>query len=72
MGEFKVGNIVYGTVSGIEKYGIFINLNEYYSGLIHISEVSDSFVRNICDYVTMGETIKVKILEVDEETTESE
>lgn len=64
---YKVNSIVTGCVTGIEKYGIFVNLDSYYSGLIHISEISNSFVRNINDYVTIGETIKVKILEIDDE-----
>ena len=62
----KVGKIVTGCVTGIEKYGIFVSLDEYYSGLIHISEISDSFVRNIGDYVSIGETIKVKIIEAND------
>ncbi|MCI8347753.1 MAG: S1 RNA-binding domain-containing protein [Bacilli bacterium] len=61
--KYQIGNIVTGCVTGIEKYGIFVGLDNYYSGLIHISEISDSFVRNIRDYVTIGETIKVKILD---------
>ena len=67
MSKYKIGEIVLGCVTGIEKYGIFVNLDEYYSGLIHISEVSSAFVRNIHDYVKLGETIKVKVLEEDEE-----
>lgn len=63
---YKKGNIVNGCVTGIEKYGIFVNLDDYYSGLIHISEISESFVRNVSDYVSVGETIKVKILDVDD------
>lgn len=61
--KYKTGNVVTGCVTGIEKYGIFVSLDNYYSGLIHISEISDSFVRNINDYVNIGETIKVKIIE---------
>lgn len=67
MAKYKIGEIVLGCVTGIEKYGVFVNLDEYYSGLIHISEISTSFVRNIHDYVKLGETIKVKVLEEDEE-----
>lgn len=63
MEKYKSGEIVSGCVTGIEKYGVFVNLDEYYSGLIHISEISDNFVRNINDYVKIGETIKVRILE---------
>lgn len=64
--KYKVGKIVTGCVTGIEKYGIFVSLDDYYSGLIHISEISNLFVKNINDYVNLGETIKVKVLEVDE------
>ncbi len=63
MEKYKSGEIVTGCVTGIEKYGVFVNLDEYYSGLIHISEISNNFVRNIHDYVKIGETIHVKVLE---------
>lgn len=64
--KYKKGSIVKGCVTGIEKYGIFVNLDNYYSGLIHISEISDSFVRNVEDYVTIGETIYVQIIDMNE------
>lgn len=67
MEEYQENSIVIGCVTGIESYGIFVSLENYYSGLIHISEISDGFVKNINDYVNIGETIKVKILSVDEE-----
>lgn len=65
--KYEDGKIVKGCVTGIENYGIFMSFDEYYSGLIHISEISNNFVRNINDYVNIGETIKAKILEVDHE-----
>ena len=55
------------TVCGIEKYGIFVRCDNDYSGLIHISEISSDFVRNIKDYVSLNEVIKCQILEVDDE-----
>lgn len=64
---YNVGDIVTGCVTGIEKYGIFVNLDNYYSGLIHISEISNSFVKNINDYVDIGENIKVKVLDIDKQ-----
>mgnify|MGYP004460215973 CR=1 FL=1 len=67
MTKYRKGDIVTGCVTGIENYGIFIGLDEYYSGLIHISEISNSFVKNISDYVNIGETIKVKVIECDDE-----
>jgi general stress protein 13 len=68
MAKYEKGKVVTGCVTGIESYGIFIGLDDYYSGLIHISEISNGFVKNINDYVKIGETIRVKVLEVDNET----
>ena len=64
---YNKGKIVKGVVSGIEPYGIFVNFDEYYSGLIHISEISNGFVRNPNKFVELGETIYVEILDVDED-----
>ena len=68
MGKYSKNEIVEGHVTGIEDYGIFIGLDEYYSGLIHISEISEDYVRNISNYVNIGETIKVRVLESNDET----
>ena len=65
MSKYEVGDIVIGCVTGIEKYGIFVNLDEYYTGLIHISEISNGFVKDVNDYVKVGDVIAVKILDVD-------
>lgn len=67
MEKYEKGKIIKGQVTGIEKYGIFVSLDEFYSGLIHISEISDGFVKNINDYVNVGETIRAKVVEVDED-----
>ena len=67
MTKYKKGRIIRGTVTGIEAYGAFVSCDEYYSGLIHISEISHNFVRNITDYLNIGDVIYVEILEVDEE-----
>lgn len=68
MGQYKVGKIVKGNITGVEKYGIFVNLDNFYSGLIHISELSNDFVRDISKFGAVGETIYAKVLEVDENT----
>ncbi len=68
MGKYYKDEIVDGLVTGIEKYGIFIGLDEYYSGLIHISEISDGYVRDINNFVNIGETIKVRVLDSDDDT----
>lgn len=64
--KYKIGDIVEGKITGITKYGIFINLPNGYNGLIHISEISDNYVRNINDYVENGETIKAKIIGIED------
>lgn len=63
MADYKKGKVVKATVTGIESYGVFVSLDEYYSGLIHISEISHDFVK-------IGEEINVEILEVDEELSQ--
>lgn len=68
MTKYKKGKVVRGTVTGIESYGIFISLDEYYSGLIHISEISHGFVKDVNNFVKIGETIYVEILDVNEES----
>lgn len=65
--KYEKDKIVVGQVTGIEKYGIFVSLDEFYSGLIHISEISDNFVKDINDYVGVGETIKAKVVEADDD-----
>lgn len=68
MADYKVGKIVKGNITGVEKYGIFVSLDNFYSGLVHISEVSNDYVRDINKFGEVGETIYVKVLSVDEDT----
>jgi predicted RNA-binding protein with RPS1 domain len=63
---YKVGDVINCTVCGVESYGIFIRTDDDYTGLIHISEISSDFVRNVSDYAKVGERIKCQILEVDD------
>ena len=63
---YKIGDIVKGKVTGIEKYGIFLLMDDAYTGLIHISEISEKFVRNVFDYVQLDETILAKVIEIDD------
>ena len=67
MTKYKVGSTVTGNITGIEKYGAFVSLDDYYSGLIHISEISKDFVdkEHIHQYVKIGEKVLVKIIGVD-------
>ena len=68
MNNYKVGDIIRTHVTGITKYGIFVSIDPWYNGLIHISEVSEDFVKDIHDYVKIGETIYCQILDIDEES----
>lgn len=65
---YKNGDIVKCVVTGFKEYGIFVKIDGGYDGLIHISEISSSFVRNVTDYAEIGETIFAKILEINEKT----
>ena len=67
MGKIKIGDIVECVVTGVQTYGAFVLIDNSINGLIHISEISKGYVRNIEDFVKVGETIYVKILELDEE-----
>lgn len=67
MPKYNNGDIINGTVSGIEPYGIFISFSDGKSGLIHISELSHSFVKNVGDYAKVGDKIFVEILNYDSE-----
>lgn len=68
MTKFTKGKVVEATVTGIEPYGIFVSLDEYYSGLIHISEISHNFVRDVHDYVKIGDVIYTEIIDIDEQS----
>ena len=62
----EVGQIVEGTVSGITKFGAFILLPDGSTGMVHISEIDDSYVKDINDFLKQNEKVKVKVLAVDE------
>jgi len=61
----KVGDIVLVKVTGITDYGFFIE-KDGYTGLCHISEVSNNFVEDVSKFVSVGEEIYVLILDIDE------
>ena len=61
-----VGQIVDGVVSNLTKFGAFVNLPDNKSGLVHISEISDSYVESVSDFLEKGQKVKVKILSLDD------
>lgn len=64
--HLEVGNIVEGVVSGITKFGAFIKLPDGITGLVHISEVADGYVKDVSTYLKENQTVKVKVLTVEE------
>ena len=54
--------VIEGKVTGITKFGAFVALQEGKSGLVHISEIANTFVNDVHDYVQDGQTVKVKII----------
>ena len=67
MKKYEVGETIKCVVCGIEPYGVFVSVDKDYSGLIHISEVSQEFVRDVNDYVQMNEEIYAQIISIDED-----
>jgi len=66
MENYNLGDIVKGKVSGVEDYGIFLLLEDGTTGLVHISEISDSYVREVGDYASVGQTLSAKVIGFDE------
>lgn len=62
----KVGDIIYGKITNILGYGAFVEVDDY-DGLIHISEFSDHYVRDINEFVKVGQEVKLKVIDVDDE-----
>ncbi len=67
MDEIKVNDIIKCTITGIQKYGAFALVNDKYDGLIHISEISSSYVKNINDYIKIKDEIYAQVVAIDEE-----
>lgn len=65
--QLEVGSIVDGVVTKLTGFGAFVALDEGKSGMVHISEVSSSFVKEIKDFLTEGQEVKVKILSIGED-----
>lgn len=60
----EVGMIIEGKVSGITKFGAFVDLPDSKVGMVHISEVAPTYINEISDYVQVGQQVKVKVLSV--------
>jgi len=58
------GEIIAGKVQGITKFGAFIEMAEGVVGLVHISEIADTYVKDVKDFIKEGDEVRVKILSV--------
>ncbi len=65
--KYKVGDVVTGKVTGIQPYGAFVALDDETQGLVHISEITYGYVKDVNEFIKVGDEITVKILDVDEE-----
>ena len=59
--SIEVGGVMEGKVTGITKFGAFVDLADGKVGLVHISEVADVYVNDINDFLKVGQTVKVKV-----------
>ncbi len=64
--SIEVGSVLDGVVSGITNFGAFIELPEGKTGLVHISEVADEYVKDVHDFLAEKDKVKVKVVAIDE------
>ncbi|WP_066314186.1 S1 domain-containing post-transcriptional regulator GSP13 [Bacillus sp. FJAT-29814] len=64
--KIETGSILTGKVTGIQPYGAFVALNGNTQGLVHISEITHGYVKDINDHLKVGDEVQVKVLSVDE------
>ena len=65
--QLDVGKIYEGKVTGITKFGAFVEIEPGTTGMVHISEVANTFVSEIKDHLTEGQSVKVRVLAVNDD-----
>ena len=65
MKDLKAGMVLTGTVRNVADFGAFVDIGVHQDGLVHISQLSDKFVKRAMDVVSVGDIVKVKVLEID-------
>lgn len=65
--DLKEGMILTGTVRNVIDFGAFVDIGVKYDGLVHISEMSDKFIKNPSEIVSVGDIVKVKVIKIDME-----
>ena len=65
--DLTEGMVLTGTVRNVIDFGAFVDVGVKHDGLVHISEMSDKFVKNPSDIVSVGDIVKVKVIDIDME-----
>ena len=65
MSSIEVGSVLEGRVTGITRFGAFIDIGEGRTGLVHISEIADAFVHDVNDYLKQNDVVRVKVIAVE-------
>ena len=65
--QLEVGSILEGKVTGIAKYGAFVQIPGGKTGMVHISEISNAYVKEISDHLSENDTVTVKVLAISED-----
>ncbi len=65
--QLKVGDIVEGKITSITSFGVFADIGDGLSGMVHISEVAKNYVNDINEHVKMHDVVKVKVLNIGED-----
>lgn len=65
MKDLKPGMILMGTVRNVSDFGAFVDIGVHQDGLVHKSQMADSFVKHPLDIVKVGDVVEVRILDVD-------
>lgn len=65
--SIEVGSKLKGKVTGITNFGAFVELPQGSTGLVHISEVADNYVKDINDHLKVGEEIEVRVINVEKD-----
>ena len=65
--DLKEGMILTGTVRNVIDFGAFVDIGVKHDGLVHISEMSDKFIKNPSEIVSVGDIVKVKVISIDQE-----
>ena len=65
--DLKEGMVLTGTVRNVIDFGAFVDIGVKHDGLVHISEMSEKFIKNPSDIVSVGDVVKVKVIKIDKE-----